>query len=570
MTQITGGELLLKCLKGEGVQTLFGVLDGSFNPLLAKLDEYGMRFVNPRHEAAAAHMAEAYARIRGEPAVVIGGIGPGAANLVSGVTTAYAEGSPLIVLSSQRRRSIIYPDRGGSFQYVDLLGLYRPVTKWSAGVRDWRRLPELVRRAYREATAGRPGPVYLEIPEDLMRANGDVEGVDLWSPEAYRAGRPGAGDPALVAHAAEMLTSAERPCLHAGTGVSWAGGWDEFLALAERLGAAMTTSLGARGVVPEDHPRYFHPLNRDALEAARSEADVVLAVGGRLGELDNWGRPPSWGSPAQQKVIQVDVDPAAIGLNRPVALGIVGDARAVLAALLAEVRARTPVRPEYDGFERYRTLTREWQEQMAVTLHVPEGQISPGHLVQVVRDFFPRDAITVMDGGNTSLWTASFNPIFQPRSYLYTAKFGHLGTGLPYALGAKLAAPERPVYLVSGDGALGFNIQELETARRYGLEITVIVSCDRGWGMERSSQMFAQIGGLVECDLYPETRYDLVAQAFGCHGELVQALDQLQPALERATGSGKPALVQVLIDPMNNLAPPGLLTFGSMVYRGED
>ncbi|MEJ2212244.1 MAG: thiamine pyrophosphate-binding protein, partial [Anaerolineae bacterium] len=147
MGEMTGGELWLKCLKEESVDTLFGVLDGSFNPFLAKLDEYGMRFVNPRHEAAAAHMAEAYARIRGGPAVVIGGIGPGAANMVSGVVTAYAEGSPLVVFSGQRRRNIIYPDRGGSFQNVDLLGLYRPVTKWSAGVRDWRRLPELIRRA---------------------------------------------------------------------------------------------------------------------------------------------------------------------------------------------------------------------------------------------------------------------------------------------------------------------------------------------------------------------------------------------------------------------------------------
>jgi acetolactate synthase-1/2/3 large subunit len=175
-----------------------------------------------------------------------------------------------------------------------------------------------------------------------------------------------------------------------------------------------------------------------------------------------------------------------------------------------------------------------------------------------------------MDGGNTSLWTAAFNPILAPRSYLYTAKFGHLGTGLPYALGAKLAAPDRPVYLVSGDGAIGFNMQELETARRYDLPITVVVICDRGWGMERSSQMFAQIGGLVECDFYGDTRYDRVAEAFGCHGEWVDDLDGLRPALERATGSGKPALIQVMVDPMNNLAPPGLLLFGSMVYRAED
>ena len=569
MTEMTGGELLLKCLQQEGVDVLFGILDGSFNPFLAKLDEYGMRFVNARHEAAAAHMAEAYARIRGGPAVVIGGIGPGAANLVSGVVTAYAEGSPLIVFSGQRRRNIIYPDRGGSFQNVPLLDLYRPVTKWSAGVRDWRRLPELIRRAFREALSGRPGPVYLEIPEDVMRGVGDPASVELWPPEQYRPGRPGAGDPALIAQAAEMLAAAERPLLHAGTGVAWSAAWDEFLALADHLAAALTTSLGARGVVPEDHPRYFHPLNRDALEAARSEADVVLVVGGRLGELDNWGRAPSWGDPLAQKVIQVDVDPTAIGLNRPVDLGIVGDGRAVLTALLAAVRERTGPKGEHDRWPHYRALTQEWREQMEVTLNAPEGQINPGWMVQTVREFFPREAVTVMDGGNTSLWTASFNPILAPRSYLYTAKFGHLGTGLPYAIGAKLADPERPVYLISGDGAIGFNIQEMETARRYGANIVVIVSCDRGWGMERSSQLFAQMGDLVECDLHPETRYDRVAEAFGCHGELVEAPDQLRPALERAAAADKPALIQVMVDPMNNLAPPGLLTFSSMVYRAE-
>jgi acetolactate synthase-1/2/3 large subunit len=570
VTDMTGGELLLKCLQQEGIPVLFGILDGSFNPFLARLDDYGLRFVNARHEAAAAHMAEAWARIRGEPAVVAGGIGPGAANMLSGVVTAYAEGSPLVVLSGQRRRNIIYPDRGGAFQNVPLLDLYRPVTKWSASVRDWRRLPELIRRAFREALSGRPGPVYLEIPEDVMRGTGDPATVDVWPPARYRVDRPCAGDPVLIGQAADMLVAAERPLLHAGAGASWAAAWDEFLALADHLAAPMTASLAARGVVPEDHPRYFHPLNRDALEAARSEADVALVVGGRIGELDGWGRAPSWGDPAQQKVIQIDADPTSIGLNRPVDLGIVGDARAVLTILLGAVKKRTGPRQEHDSFARYRALTRDWQEQIAVTLNAPEGQINPGRMAQIVRDFFPRDAITVMDGGNTSLWTATFNPILSPRSYLYTAKFGHLGTGLPYAIGAKLAAPERLVYLVSGDGAIGFNIQELETARRYELPVVAIVVCDQGWGMERSSQLFAQIGGMVECDLFEGTRYDRVAEAFGCYGERVDSLEQLEPALERATTSGKPALIQVMVDPMNNLAPPGLLLFGSMVYRGED
>jgi acetolactate synthase-1/2/3 large subunit len=187
-----------------------------------------------------------------------------------------------------------------------------------------------------------------------------------------------------------------------------------------------------------------------------------------------------------------------------------------------------------------------------------------------VRDFFPRDAIAAMDGGNTSLWCANYNPIFAPRSYLYTAKFGHLGAGLPYAIGAKIAAPNRTVYLITGDGALGFNIQELETARRHNANIVVVVSCDQGWGMERSSQTFFGMEKMIECDLVAETRYDQIAEGFGCHGEFVDALDQLQPALARATASGKPALIQVMVDHDANMVPPGLLEFGSMVYRATD
>ena len=570
MAQMSGGELLLKCLKAEGVQLMFGILDGSFNPFLAKLDEYGIRLINPRHEAAAAHMAEAWARIRGEPAVVVGGIGPGAANMVSGIVTAYAEGSPLIVISGQRRRNIIHPDRGGGFQDVDLLGLFKPVTKWCASVREWQRLPELIRRAYREATTGRPGPVYLEIPEDVMRSTGDPESVGVWSPEQYRAGRPGAGDPALIERAAQMLAAAERPFLHAGQGVSWACGWGEFVGLGDYLSAGMSTSLGARGVVPEDHPRYFRPLNRSALEAARTEADLVLVVGSRLGELDGWGRAPSWGDPARQKTIQVDSDPASIGLNRPVDLGILGDAKAVLSGLLQAVKGLGGPKEEHAGFEKYRGLTRKWEAQLESALNAGAGGISSGRMVREVRDYFPRDSISVQDGGNTSLWCANFNPVFTPRSYLYTAHFGHLGTGLPYALGAKLAAPERPVYLISGDGAIGFNIQEFETARRYNIPVIVVVACDRGWGMERSSQLFAQIEGMIETELYPDARYDQVAQALGCYGEKVDTLDDLRPALDRAAASGQPALIQVMVDQMANLAPPGILEFGSMVYRAND
>jgi acetolactate synthase-1/2/3 large subunit len=571
MREVTGGELLLQCLKQEGVSHIFGVIDGSLNPVLEKLDDYGVQLIVPRHEAAGAHMADAWARVTGQPGVCMAGAGPGTANLVSGVVTAHAEGVPLIAVSGQRRRNIIYPDRGGAFQHANQNQLFRAATKWNVTVREWRRIPELVRQAFRVETSGRPGPVHLEFPEDLLEETGDTASVAIPPPGQYRATVPLAGDPASIERAARMLAEGEQPLLHAGSGLQWAGGGDVFLALADHLAAPMSVSLGARGIVPEDHPRYLHLLNREALERAHVEADVVLAVGTRFGELEGWGRPPAWPPAEAQKVIQVDTDPTSIGLNRPVDLGIVGDGAAVLGALLETVKGLVGQRDESARWTDYRRLTAAWQAELEAQTKLGEGGINPGWMVQQVRAFFPREAIFVMDGGNTSLWCANYNPIYTPRSYLYTARFGHLGTGLPYALGAKVAAPDRPVYLITGDGALGFNLQELETAQREGLLVTVVVNCDRRWGMEVSSQTMAFRGEkLVGVDHFPGVRYDVVAQGLGCHGELVETEEQLLPALERARDSGRPAVVQVAVDQVANLVPPGLLLFGSMVFGASD
>jgi len=567
MPPITGGELLLKTLKNEGVSIIFGVLDGSYNAWLAKLDEYGIDYVCPRHESAAAHMAEAWARINGRPAVVFGGIGPGASNMISGVVSAWAEGAPLIVLSGQRRRNIIYPERGGNFQTADLLGLYKPVTKWQAGVRDLRRLPELMRKAFRIALSGRPGPVYIEIPEDLMRGTIEAERVtDLWPPRRYRVERLGPGQPEAIQQAAAMLMDAQRPTLHAGSGVLWAEAWEELMALGEYVGATYTTSLSARGVVPEDHPRYFHTLNREALELMRAEADVALVVGSRLGELEAWGREPAW-SP-DTATIQIDAEPAHIGLNRPVDVGIVGDAKAALQALLDAVKALGGPKSPPDT-SRYEALSQEWREELAEASEFAGDGVNPGAMAAAVREAFPDDAIIAQDGGNTSLWVVNYAPMKRPRSYLYSAHFGFLGTGLPYAIGAKFAQPDRDVALITGDGALGFHMQEMETAIRHGLKITVVVSSDAGWGMERSSQLLAQVGKFVETEHAP-TDYAALARAFGWRGFQAGNLDQLRQALAEARESDKPTLIQVMVDPQANLAPPGALIFGSMVYRAED
>lgn len=564
MSEITVGELLMQCLQAEGVERMFGILDGASIPFLVHAPRYGIRHINGRHEEGAVHMAEGYARIAGKVGVVIGSPGPGAANMIAGLSSAYAEGHPILAIGGTRRRLTTDPDRGGAWQATDLVELARPVTKYSGMVRQWQRLPEMMRAAFRAAASGRPGPAFIAIPDELLTQKVDPAQAPIWPPARYRMTQMGAGDPAWIEQAADWLANARRPFLHAGKGVLWANAAAEFLALGNYLAAGMSTSLGARGVVPEDHPHYFFLFDMQAAALARSEADVVLVAGSRLGEYDGWGMPPAWGDPAKQKTIQIDVDPGSIGLNRPVDLGIVADAKAALVALLGRVQARTGARAGMPDLERYRELSAQSMTQaMQSLVAAPQRGLNPGQMVLAARQFFPRDAITVLDGGNTTLWGVVFNQILAPNSFLYSVKMGYLGSGLPMAIGAKLAAPDRPVYCITGDGAAGFHLMEMETAARENAPVIVIVAVDEGWGMERSAYTFQGYPAeqQVGVALAPQTRYDLVAQGLGCYGEKVDEYDAFLPALERAAASGKPALLHVSVDPGLNADPPGYKQF---------
>ncbi len=564
MTEITVGELLARCLHAEGIEMMFGIIDGSHIPFTAQAFRYGIRHINCHHEEGAVHLAEGYARIRRKPAVVIGSPGPGGANMLAGLSSAYAEGHPIIALACTRRTLTTDPERPGAWQATDLVEMARPITKFSALVRKPERLPELVRAAFRAALTGRPGPVFLAIPDEMLGVRIDPAKAPVYPPEQYRMTHMGAGDPAWIAQAADLLAQAKRPYLHAGKGMLWADAAEEFVALGEYLAAGMGASMGARGVVPEDHPHYFFLFDMQATALARNEADVVLVVGSRLGEFDGWGMPPTWGDPSRQKTIQIDVDPLSIGLNRPVDLGIVADAKAALQALLKAVRERVEPRGEMPGLERYRELSQQTMMQgMEFLTAEPQKGLNPGQMVFAVRNFFPPESITVLDGGNTTLWGVAYHQIFQPHSFLYSVKMGYLGTGLPFAIGAKLAEPDRPVCCITGDGALGFNVMELETALRENAPVVVVVAVDEGWGMERSAYAFQgyppeEHHGI---DISGQVRYDLMAQAMGCYGEKVDDIDALTPALERAAASGKPAVLHVSVDQALNAKPPGYELF---------
>jgi acetolactate synthase-1/2/3 large subunit len=562
MAKISVGELLVRCLQAEGVGMISGIIDGAHIPIVANTPKYGIRYINTHHEEAAVHIAEGYARIARRTGVVLGNPACGTGNMLAGVVSAHGEGHPIVALGTLRSRLKADPNRGGAWQAADTESMARPITKYAATVRQWERLPEMTRAAFRAAMTGRPGPSYLAIPDDVLAIEIDDDHAPPIYPAArYRVTSMGAGDPAWIRQAVALLATAERPYIHAGKGVLWAAAEKEMVALGEHLAAPMSSSLGARGVIPEDHAQYFHPFDLAGLGAARADADVVLVVGARLGEYDGWGMPPLWGDPAKQKTIHIDCDPMSIGLNRPVDLPIVADARAALAALLEALRAKSGPRQLRGDLAGYREQSAATMAQAMDYLGKPgKTGLNPGHMVMAVRQFFPPDTITVLDGGNTTLTAVAFFPILSSPSFLYSVKMGYLGTGLPFAIGAKLAAPERPVCLISGDGAIGFNIMEMETAARENLPVIAIVAVDDAWGMEKTAFVAAGLGprdwagrGI---ELAP-VRYDRVAEGLGCYGEYVDKQEQLAPALQRAVDSGKPALLHVQVDRELNTTPPG-------------
>ncbi|MDX1418066.1 MAG: thiamine pyrophosphate-binding protein [Candidatus Promineifilaceae bacterium] len=564
MTEISGGELLLRSLHTEGVRYINAITDGTYMIFLEALERLGeeldMHLVVPRHEAAGAHFADALTRISGEPAVAMACAGPGAANLLSGIICAQAEGSPVVAITTRRRSDVSdnYRHMGGT-QSPNHLELFRPAVKWNGSIDHWQRIPDMVRHAFRVATSGSPGPVHLLIAEDVLNQEGDLASVTLWPPERTRVIDNGMADPYEVKQAAKMLVEAGMVNIHAGNGANRSGAGLEILALAEHLKSPVTNNASARGVVPEDHELAFPPLCM-ASYMAHVQADLILGVGTRFGELAMWGRPPLWGDPAEQPTIQIDSNPTNIGLNRPVDIALIGDARVVMGQLLSAVKELTPPKDADPRVAELQMFREQWWRGLEKDIEdMDRAPILTGQILKVCREFFADDAIVTLDGGNTVMWAMHYIVPKTPGSVLYTANMGYLGTGLPYAIGAKIAAPERPVYSISGDSAFGFNIQELETAVRLNLPIINIVAVDGAFGMEKSAQkrVFNREAPWFHHDHAP-VRYDKVAEAMGCHGEYVDKASDLWDALERSVASGKPAVIHAAVDPEANVDPPGL------------
>ncbi|HXQ10296.1 MAG TPA: thiamine pyrophosphate-binding protein [Caulobacteraceae bacterium] len=562
---LTGGELLARCLKAEGLGFVFGLPSPEVDPFLAALEPNGIRFVPVRHESAAVYMAEGLYKTTGQVAATVTNPGPGSANLLPGVINARHEGTPLIAITAQHRLDVVYPSPPSTFQGQDQLDVFRPAVKWGAPIFSWARISDVVRMAFREMWAGRPGPVQLEIPAPVMYAVGEEIDAPVLLPESYRSAGPQASA-AQIGAAARLLAGAERPLIVIGSGVDRANVGEAVLEIAERLGCGVVTSMAGRSAAPQDHANHLYGYGRGADEA-KSEADVILALGTRLGNLDT-PFDKYWGDHAKQQLIQIDVDPRSLGVTRPLAIGIVSDLASALAGLSLAL-AETPKRANAGSdLTRYHESECAWREAEFAATNAYNGPgLHPAQVMQAVGRTFGREAIYAADGGFTSLWAHFMLPPTRARSYLNILELGMLGIGIPSAIGAKLGNPDRDVVCVTGDGAAGFHCMELQSAAREGAKVTVVVFAEGSWSMEVPNEQM--LYGRTFGTEMGEVRWDKVAEGLGCAGYFAESMSGLEDTLAAARDAAGPALVCVRTNRAANMSVPlpVLHRFGE-VYSG--
>ncbi|HKF15759.1 MAG TPA: thiamine pyrophosphate-binding protein [Candidatus Dormibacteraeota bacterium] len=524
---MTGNEILARALREHGVDHVFFLMGGPMIDAENACLDAGVRMIDVRHEQAAAMMATAYSRVLSRPSVCMAASGPGTTNLVTGVAHAFVDCAPVIAIGGS---SPVRQYGMGAFQEMDQVAMMRPITRWAERAYDARRIPELVAAAFRHAFAAQPGPVYLDMPGDVLYRDVDPSDVRWVEPDIARQ-RP-LGDPQLVDRAIALLEKAERPVLIAGSGILWSAAAGELQAWVERSRMPFWTTPQGRGVIPEDHPLCF--LNARA--TAFGAADLVFVIGTRLNYVIDFGRPPRIA--AEARMIQIDLDPAELGRTRHVDVGIAGDARAVLTQLLDALDGRLAGR-----FDRWVAYLADVNEEKRLdaerAMSTDQLPIHPLRLCREVRDFLERDAILCVDGQEILNFGRQSIPTYVPGHRLNSGPFGTMGVGLPFGLGAKLARPDEQVVVLHGDGSMGLNAMELDTAVRHRINVLTIVSNNGGWTASDRRKAGRDLG---------YTRFDLVAKALGCHGEHVERPDDIRPALGRAAESGKPAVVNVVTD----------------------
>ncbi len=541
MGRINGGEMVARVLKTAGVRELFTLHGGHLDPILEACNRYDFRIIDVRHEQAAGHMADGWARVTGRVGVCAVTAGPGTTDAVTAVANAYLDCVPMLVLGG---RSPLMDDETLPLQGMPQLEMMRPITKWSRTVYHPQRIAEFTAMALRQATTGRPGPVYLELPIDVLFGGVDEERM-VW-PERFIPQAPPAAQPEAVEQAVEWLAAAERPAIMAGGGVWFAGAAAELREFAELTRTPVFANAKARGAVPEDEDLGFNGFTvmvSGVVQERAGPPDLILVLGARLGMFTGGRRsilPPG------ARIIQADIEPEEIGRNREAHLGITGDCREVLRQMIATAKTRRW--PSRDAWLDALRAARETRAQAFA--HVLEGDATPIHPHRLAHDIassLSNEAIVVADGGEAADWIGSAIRLRKPGCFLSHGYLGCLGVGLPFGAAAKLAFPDRQVLVVTGDGSVGLNFAEFDTFVRHNLPVVTVIFNDKAWGMSKHGQQIMFQGRTVATEL-GLVRYEKAAEGFGCHAELVERPEEIRPALERAFASGRPACLNVLID----------------------
>lgn len=533
--KIKGNELVARALLRHKVDALYYLMGGpTLGIAAACIDSAQIRMIDARHEQAAAMMAHAHARVTGGASVCMASSGPGVANLTTGLLNALVDCAPVVALGGC---SPLREFNTGYFQEVDQLAMMRPVTKWAERVHETRRLPEYIDMAFSHALTGKPGPVYLDLPGDVLYGEVDEREVYWPCPVSNRRIRRPAASAQAVLELLEMIRQASRPVIISGSGVFWSGAASEFAQTVECLGIPFYTTPQGRGVLPDDHALSYPTARSTALR----EADLVIVIGTRLSYVWSYGKPPRFAADA--KLVRIDIDSEEVGLGQRLELGIVADAATALRQL-REAAGSTFDAVRFAGWrERLRAVATGRPPKPDDPARSGAVPIHPLRLCAEVRDFMERDAILVVDGAEILNYARQSIPTFEPRHRLNSGPFGTMGVGMPFALGAKVASPDKQVIVLHGDGAFGLNGMELDTAVRHKLPVLVVISLNGGWSADPTRNKPGRELGY--------TRFDQMAKAFGCHAEFVERPDDIRAALNRAGAavrSGLPALVNVVTD----------------------
>jgi len=537
MADLTGGQLVARTLRQAGVRHVFTLCGGHILPIYDGCLTEGIGIIDVRHEQAAAHAGDAYARLTRGVGVAIVVPGPGVTDAVTGVANAYAARSPLLLIGGAAPLGL----RGlGALQETEQLALLRPITKGAWSVAETRQIPEVLATAIRTALSGRPGPVFVEIPVDLLMTT--IEDRLAPIPTGYVHRTRAAVDAEALGRLDALLAGAERPVMMAGGGVYWDDAAKSLASFAERAGVPVFMNGAGRGALATDHPNAFFQTRGWAL----GHADVVLVLGTPLDFRLGYGRPPAFAENA--KVAMIDVDPVELGRNRPLELGLAGDIDVILRQLTDALPQGRGARASAWRAElgRREAEARGKLDELAATDQSP---VSHYRWASEIARVVTRDTIVVGDGGDVVNCAAKFVPVDRPGQWLDPGPLGCLGVGPSFALTAKLLRPDQRVLLVSGDGAFGLNGIELETAVRFKLPFTCVIGNDGGWGQIRSPQVSFFGEGRTVATSLPTTRYDRVVEALGGRGAYITDPREIGPALERALASDEIWCINVVLDP---------------------